>query len=68
MSAMQGKFERENPRYGTLRSTKDVLQNRPEVEAGIASIAAAIDPAGILSKEMLVLVDFKVAATVGCPA
>ena len=26
MSAMQGKFVRENPRYGTVRSTKDVLQ------------------------------------------
>ena len=60
-------YEKEQEAFGFVLNTTRVLAQRPGILRAAKQLGAAIDRSGLLPKELVALVNLRVALINGCP-
>jgi alkylhydroperoxidase family enzyme len=60
-------YEKEQEAFGFVLNTTKVLAQRPGILRAAKQLGAAIDRSGLLPKELIALVNLRVALINGCP-
>ncbi len=60
-------YAKEREAFGYVLNTTKVMAHRPGILRAAKSLGAAIDKSGLLPKELIALVNLRVATINGCP-
>ncbi len=64
---LQDLYAKEQEAFGFVLNTTRVMAQRPGILRAAKQLGAAIDRSGLLSKELVALVNLRVALINGCP-
>jgi alkylhydroperoxidase family enzyme len=64
---LQDLYAKEQEAFGFVLNTTRVLAQRPGILRAVKLLGASIDRSGLLSKELIALVNLRVALINGCP-
>ena len=64
---LQDLYAKEQDAFGFVLNTTRVMAHRPGILRAVKQLGAAIDRSGLLSKELIALVNLRVALINGCP-